>query len=51
MNMLNNKTADCEKVVILLAEDDDGHARLVAERLADAGVRNPVVRFRDGGEA
>lgn len=36
---------------ILLAEDDDGHAELVRESLEDAGVRNPVRRFRDGREA
>lgn len=44
---------DIEKsgVTILMAEDDDGHARLVQERFESVGVTNPIVRFRDGGEA
>ena len=40
-----------ELVTILIAEDDDGHARLIKERLEAAGVNNPQVRFRDGQEA
>jgi CheY-like chemotaxis protein len=35
---------------ILIAEDDDGHAELVMEQLRDAGVGNPITRFRDGQE-
>jgi len=35
---------------ILIAEDDDGHADLVMEQLRDAGVGNPITRFRDGQE-
>lgn len=37
-------------VTILMAEDDDGHARLVQERFESVGVSNPVIRFRDGQE-
>lgn len=37
-------------LTILLAEDDDGHAELVRESLRDAGVENPLRRFRDGRE-
>ncbi len=37
-------------VTVLIAEDDDGHAELIQEQLQDAGVRNPLVRFRDGQE-
>ncbi len=37
-------------LVILLAEDDDGHAELTLTALRDAGVPNEVVRFRDGTE-
>lgn len=37
-----------EQVVILVAEDDDGHAQLIKERLEAAGVSNPQVRFKDG---
>jgi CheY-like chemotaxis protein len=40
-----------EPMVILLAEDDDGHARLVERNLQRAGITNQVVRARDGQEA
>jgi CheY-like chemotaxis protein len=36
---------------ILLAEDDDGHARLLERDLEAAGVHNPLIRFRTGMEA
>ena len=36
---------------ILLAEDDDGHARLILNGLRRAGLENPLVRFHDGQEA
>ncbi|MBI5380476.1 MAG: response regulator [Opitutae bacterium] len=38
------------KVTILIAEDDDGHAELIQQLLEEVGVRNPLVRFRDGQE-
>jgi CheY-like chemotaxis protein len=38
-------------LIILLAEDDDGHAYLVQQNLADAGLANRIVRARDGQEA
>jgi CheY-like chemotaxis protein len=38
-------------LTILMAEDDDGHALLVRERLERCGLRNEVRRFRDGQEA
>jgi CheY-like chemotaxis protein len=37
--------------VILLAEDDDGHARLIRRNLKRAGVANEVVHVADGQEA
>ena len=37
-------------VTILIAEDDDGHAELIQDLLREAGVTNPIVRFRDGQE-
>lgn len=37
-------------VIILMAEDDEGHARLVQERFTSVGVSNPLIRFRDGKE-
>jgi CheY-like chemotaxis protein len=44
---MNNPNDD---VTILMAEDDDGHARLVQERFESVGVSNRVIRFRDGQE-
>lgn len=35
-------------VVILIAEDDDGHARLITKNLARAGIVNPTMHFKDG---
>lgn len=40
-----------ERLMILLAEDDDGHANLIRRNLKRAGVINEVVRVRDGQEA
>jgi len=40
-----------EPITILLAEDDDGHATLVAANLERAGFVNTLVRARDGVEA
>lgn len=45
-------TVDPKKneVIILLAEDDDGHADLIMESLKEAGVNNRFIRFGDGEE-
>ena len=40
-----------EHLVILLAEDDDGHASLIQRNLKRAGVANQIVRVKDGQEA
>jgi CheY-like chemotaxis protein len=40
-----------EPLQILLAEDDDGHARLIERNLKRAGFINQIVRARDGQEA
>lgn len=37
-------------ITILITEDDDGHAELIRELLAEVGVLNPILRFRDGQE-
>ncbi|MDA8243196.1 MAG: response regulator [Elusimicrobia bacterium] len=37
-------------VTIVIAEDDDGHARLITEHLKESGVNNPTVRLKDGQE-
>jgi CheY-like chemotaxis protein len=39
-----------KEVTILIAEDDDGHAELIKDNLHEAGLRNPLIRFRDGQE-
>jgi len=38
------------EVVILVAEDDAGHARLIEKNLTRAGLHNPILRF-DYGQA
>ena len=43
-------TAAARTLTILIAEDDDGHAELIKEHLQEAGVNNPIIRFRDGQE-
>lgn len=36
------------EAIILVADDDDGHARLIEKNLVRAGLRNPIQRFEDG---
>lgn len=38
------------EVVILIAEDDAGHARLIEKNLSRAGLRNRIERFENGQE-
>lgn len=40
-----------EPLIIVMAEDDDGHATLIRRNLERAGVRNELVHVRDGQEA
>jgi CheY-like chemotaxis protein len=40
-----------ESVTIIFAEDDDGHAELIRRNLHRAGLRNGLVRLKDGQEA
>jgi CheY-like chemotaxis protein len=40
-----------EPILIVLVEDDDGHAELVERNLKRAGVANGIHRLRDGQEA
>lgn len=39
-----------DDVTILVTEDDDGHAELIVEYLLEAGIKNNIIRFRDGLE-
>ena len=38
------------QVVILIAEDDEGHAGLIRKNLVRAGIANELLRFKDGQE-
>jgi len=38
-------------LVLVMIEDDDGHARLIEKNIRRAGVANPLRRFPDGGSA
>jgi CheY-like chemotaxis protein len=40
-----------QELIILLAEDDDGHAYLIQQNMLDAGLSNKVVHVKDGQEA
>ncbi|HYV26906.1 MAG TPA: response regulator [Candidatus Eisenbacteria bacterium] len=40
--------SNTRQVVILIAEDDLGHARLIEKNLARAGLNNPIIRFENG---
>lgn len=46
--MAENHSDDA--MTILIAEDDDGHAELIQDMLWEAGVKNCILRFRDGQE-
>jgi CheY-like chemotaxis protein len=39
-----------KELIILVAEDDDGHAELITEGLLDSGVKNQIIRFSNGEE-
>ncbi|MBI5550318.1 MAG: response regulator [Desulfobacterales bacterium] len=38
------------EVIILVAEDDEGHAGLIRKNLARAGIANEIQHFKDGQE-
>jgi CheY-like chemotaxis protein len=40
-----------EEVVILVADDDEGHAGLIRRNLERSGIVNPIVHFGDGQAA
>ena len=39
-----------KEVIILIAEDDMGHAKLIEKNLQRAGIKNGILHFRDGQE-
>jgi len=38
------------EVVIVITDDDEGHAELIREGLRDSGLAAPILRFADGEE-
>ncbi len=44
MNVMKNE------VIIIIAEDDEGHAELIRKNLFRAGIANEIIHFRDGQE-
>ncbi|MEI6436224.1 MAG: response regulator [Bacteroidota bacterium] len=40
-----------KELIILIAEDDDGHAELIREGLEESGVCNKIIRFSNGEDA
>ena len=41
-------TSMTNEVVILIADDDAGHTRLIEKNLQRAGLHNPILRFENG---
>ena len=39
-----------KELVILIAEDDDGHAELIRSALIESGICNKIIRFSNGEE-
>ncbi len=39
-----------QEVIILIAEDDEGHAHLIRKNLSRAGIANDIIHFKDGQE-
>jgi CheY-like chemotaxis protein len=37
-----------KELIILVAEDDEGHAGLIRKNLSRAGIANQIIHFRDG---
>ncbi|MDD5183643.1 MAG: response regulator [Paludibacter sp.] len=40
-----------KELIILIAEDDDGHAELIRTGLRESGVCNKIIRFANGEDA
>jgi len=39
-----------KEMIIVITDDDDGHAELIKEGLQNSGVSNPMIRFSHGEE-
>jgi CheY-like chemotaxis protein len=42
---------ESHEVMIVMIEDDEGHARLIEKHIRRVGVTNDIVSFRDGASA
>jgi len=40
-----------KEVIVLITEDDDGHAELIKDGLEEAGLYNQIIRFSNGEDA
>ena len=40
-----------KEVIVLIAEDDDGHAELIQDNFRESGLKHPIIRFHNGQEA
>jgi DNA-binding response OmpR family regulator len=43
--------ATAQEVVIIMIEDDEGHARLIEKNIRRAGVKNDIMPFTNGSSA
>jgi len=39
-----------QEIIILIAEDDEGHANLIRKNLKRSGITNQIIHFKDGQE-
>ena len=39
------------ELTVLIVEDDDGHADLIIDNLLETGIKNKIIRFKNGLEA
>jgi len=46
LNIMKNH----KELIILIVEDDDGHAELIKDGLLSSGVSNEIIRFKNGLE-
>jgi len=39
-----------KEVIIIITEDDDGHAKLIKKNLRRSGISNKIIHFKDGSD-
>ena len=44
-------STDAKPVIIIMIEDDEGHARLIEKNIRRAGVNNEIIPFTNGTDA